>query len=95
MEQSRMIDLRNEGWTLKQIASAAEVSIKKVFSLTGGRKGPERKPYATHRPRNVKRDKRIRENVNAGLLLTEVAKMERLSPTRIGQIVGVNNEATN
>ena len=86
MDQSRMVALREEGRTLKEIASAAGVSVKKVFTMTGGRKGPERKQYAKHRPRNVQRDVRIRENVRRGLLLTEVAKMEGLSPTRIGQI---------
>ena len=88
MTLKRMTELRELKWTLTEIAAASGVSVKKVFDMLGGRQGPERKQYAKHKPRNVDRDNRIRAKVNGGASQVEVARLEKLTPQRIHQIIG-------
>lgn len=94
MEQGQMAELRNKGYTLQEIASAAEISIGKAFLMTGGRKGKERKPYKKRLSPNVERDNDICRMVSDGLTQKQVGKIKGLSKGRISQIVkaGDNGE---
>lgn len=88
MEQQRMIELRDGGLTLQEIADAANASVGVVFRMTGGRKGKQRRPYKKRPLLNVERDRKICEMVtNKGVRQTEAAQIFDLTKGRVSQIV--------
>lgn len=87
MKQERMIELRQKGETLQKIASAAGVSVGKVFAMTGGRHGPERSPYTKRVETNQERDAEIRQLISEGYNLSEAGRIHGLCRERVRQIL--------
>lgn len=83
MHKDEMIRLRATGdYTLKEIAEAAGVSMKVVFTAVG-RKGPPR----TRRKQNVMRDDKIRAAVAGGVKQVTLAGIYKVTPGRISSIM--------